>query len=363
MSVIRVALADDSSFVRRAVAHLLSHEPEIQVVGLAADGQELLESLDVWNPDVIVLDLSMPGRNGIEILEAVRHRRPTPVIILSTHSRRGAPLTLEALSRGAADFIDKQEFSLVDFERLRQALVTKIRSVTGNPPLPSSPPPAPLPVLAVSQDGFAEPEAILLGASTGGPPAIEQTLHDLGADVEVPIVVAQHMPGSYIRAFAERLDKALPLAVRQAQDGMLLEGGTVTLAPGGMHLRIVREIRPRGLRAQLSTEPASIYQPSVDVLFCSAAEHLGAACAAVLLTGMGHDGAEGMLHLTRLGALTIAQNEATSVVFGMPRAAIEAGGAREVLPLSLIAHRLRQLLDNRRRSDNHESFWETAHGT
>lgn len=354
MSPIRVALADDSSFMRQAVAHLLSNEPDIQLVGSAARGEDLLAHLDTWAPDTIVLDLSMPGMNGLDVLDAIMRCRPTPVIILSTHSQRGEPLTLEALDRGAVDFIDKQEYSLVDFDRLRDALMTKIRGVSESSPRSIEPQGSV--ALSAVPAGLASPEAILLGASTGGPPAIERILCDLGAGVEIPILVAQHMSASYIRAFAERLDKSLPLTVREAQDGMLLEPGTVTLAPGGMHLGIVRNA---GLRSRLSTDPPSLYQPSVDVLFCSAAEHLGPSCMAVLLTGMGHDGAEGMLRLARRGAFTIAQNQATSIVFGMPRAAIEAGGAREVLPLPAIGPRLRHLLANRRKSNDvrSNSMW------
>lgn len=340
MNRIRVALADDSSFIRQAVAHLLSSAPDIQLVGCAACGEDLLQNLESWAPDTIVLDLSMPGMGGLDVLEAIMRRRPTPVIILSTHSQRGAPLTLEALDRGAVDFIDKQEYSLVDFDRLRDVLLTRLRNVSGTCRRPVEPvegarPQAPPPLQEV-----VPPEAILLGASTGGPPAIERILTDLGP-VKTPVLVAQHMPGSYIRAFAERLDQALPLAVCEAQDGMPLAAGTVVLAPGGMHLEIVRGA---GLRIRLSTQPVSLYHPSVDVLFCSAAEHLGAACLAALLTGMGQDGAEGMRQLSRRGAFTIAQNQATSIVFGMPRAAIELGGAREILPLPAIGLRLRQLL-------------------
>ena len=358
MSALRVAVADDSSFIRRAMARLLGEEPDLELVGAAARGEELLANLELWSPDAIVLDLSLPGMSGLEVLDAVMQRRPTPVIILSTHSRRGAPLTLEALNRGAVDFIDKQEYSLLDFDRLRQALLTRLRGLRDGSWRPSGPAvslrgPAPaasgrLVPEAIVPEAIA-PEAIVLGASTGGPPAIERTLRGLGAGVDVPILVAQHMPPGFTGAFAERLDKALPLAVREAADGMLLEAGTVLLAPGGMHLRIVRDNggdRRGGLRTRLSQEAG---QSSVNALFRSAAECFGAACVAIVLTGMGNDGAEGMLQLARAGALTIAQDEATSIVFGMPRAAIALGAAREVLPLPAIAPRLREILNARQK--------------
>lgn len=342
MNIIRVALADDSPFIRKAVARLLSEEVDMVLVGSAASGEDLLENLDFWNPDAIVLDLSMPGMNGLDVLDVIMRQRPTPVIILSTHSRRGAPLTLEALHRGAVDFIDKQEYSLIDFERLRHILISKIRGVRGHvpkraeEPVPPLHPPAPLPVSEAS--GI---RAILIGASTGGPPAIERTLHDLG-EVAVPVLIAQHMPAGFTRAFAERLDKALPLTVREAEAGMPLESGVVFLAPGGYHMWVANPALPQ---ISLTREPGSAhYQPSIDILFHSAAEVFGESCIAVLLTGMGNDGADGMLHLARRGAPTIAQDEVTSMIFGMPRAAIALGAAREILPLPLIAARLRQLV-------------------
>jgi two-component system chemotaxis response regulator CheB len=268
MSTIRVALADDSSFIRQAVAHLLSQEPDLQLVGSASRGEDLLRNLEIWAPDAIVLDLSMPGMSGLEVLAAIMQRRPTPVIILSTHSQRGAPLTLEALDRGAVDFIDKQEYSLLDFDRLRDVLLSRIRSVSRMGGCAVEPADAAAPQVPAIPPGLVHPEVILLGASTGGPPAIERILSDLGAGVKTPILVTQHMPGNYIRAFAERLDKALPLAVHEAQDGTLLEAGTVVLAPGEKHLGIVRDL---GLRTRLTLEPFSLYGPSVDVLLCSAA--------------------------------------------------------------------------------------------
>lgn len=339
MSGIRVAVADDSSFLRRAVARMLAGEPGIELVGSASRGEELLENLERWRPDAVILDLSMPGIGGLATLDEIMVRRPVPVVILSTYSRKGAPQTIEALHRGAVDFLDKQQFSLVDFDALRQALVGKIREVTAPRAHPPAAAPAPPRRVAV-EDGEA-PEVILIGASTGGPPAIERILRDLGGDVPVPILVAQHMPAGFTRAFAERLNIQLPLEVREPVDGEPLVPGTVYIAPGGLHLRL--ESGREGLRAAVRGEPANApHRPSVDVLFASAAE-VGARTVAVLLTGMGQDGADGMLRLVEQGAVTIAQDEATSIIFGMPRAAAAVGGAREVLPLPEIGPRLRRL--------------------
>ncbi len=339
MSGVRVAVADDSSFLRKAVARMLAGEPGIELVGSASRGEELLDNLDRWRPDAVILDLSMPGIGGLATLDEIMVRRPVPVVILSTYSRKGAPQTIEALHRGAVDFLDKQQFSLVDFDALRQALVGKIREVTA-PRAPEEPALAPARRAPVDERE-APTEVVLIGASTGGPPAIERILRDLAGDVPVPILIVQHMPAGFTRAFAERLNIQLPLEVREPVDGELLQPGTVYIAPGGFHLRLASD-RDR-LVAVVGSEPEDApHRPSVDVLFTSAAA-AGARAAAVLLTGMGQDGAEGMARLAERGALTIAQDEATSIIFGMPRAAAAMGGVREMLPLPEIGARLRRL--------------------
>ncbi|HEX5759897.1 MAG TPA: chemotaxis-specific protein-glutamate methyltransferase CheB [Thermoanaerobaculia bacterium] len=344
---IRVAVADDSSFIRKALARLLGGEPGFALVGSAASGEELLAHLERWAPDVVILDLSMPGMGGLATLDRIMAGRPTPVIILSTHSRQDAPATIEALHRGAMDFVDKQQYSLVDFEALRAVLVEKIRQVTrregaAEPAAAEAAEPLPARVPAPPARNGAV-DLVLLGASTGGPLAIETVLRDLGPAVPAPVVVVQHMPAGFTRAFADRLNAYLPLQVREAADEEPLAAGTVYIAPGGRHLRVVR--RGGELHAALADGPEdSTHRPSVDVLFVSARAAVGGRAVAVLLTGMGRDGAEGMAALAGAGGVTIAQDEASSVVYGMPRAAVAAGGAREVLPLAAIGERLRELL-------------------
>lgn len=348
---LRVAIADDSSFIRKAIARLLQQERGIRLVGSAASGEELLLHFERWRPDVVVLDLSMPGMGGLPTLDRIMATRPTPVIILSTHSKKDAPLTIEALHRGAMDFIDKQEYSLIDFEALRGVLVGKIRLVTGagqaTPELEprAAAAPAGLPGTEALPALWprAELDLVLVGASTGGPIAIETILRDLGSGFPAPVLVVQHMPAGFTRAFAERLDAHLPLQVREVVHEETLQPGTVYIAPGGVHLRVARQ---RGeLRAMLSASPVeTAHRPSVDVLFASARIAVGSRAVAVLLTGMGHDGAEGMAALASAGGVTIAQDEATSIVYGMPRAAVDSGAACEVLPLPAIGARLRQLL-------------------
>jgi two-component system, chemotaxis family, protein-glutamate methylesterase/glutaminase len=320
---------------------MLSGESRIEVVGTASSGEELLANLGRWSPDVVTLDLSMPGIGGLVTLDRVMALRPTPVIILSTHAGRGAPQTIEALHRGAADFIDKQQYSLLDFSALREVLVEKVLAVTGTRAGPTPLQGRPASVLGEPSGHY---DALLIGASTGGPPAIEQVLVDLGADCPVPVLVAQHMPQGFTRAFADRLNAHLPLEVREAEDGMVIEPGRVFIGPGGRHLRIARD--GSRLTCTLSLKPdQAAHRPSVDELFLSALAVLGARTAAVLLTGMGRDGAEGMRQLAQAGAYTIAQDEGTSVVYGMPGAAVTLQAVREVLPLSRIGPRLRQLLE------------------
>ncbi|MBI4538028.1 MAG: chemotaxis-specific protein-glutamate methyltransferase CheB [Gemmatimonadetes bacterium] len=354
MKRIRLAVADNSLFIREAVARMLSREPRIELVGLAATAEELLANLERWRPDVITLELSMPGMGGLAALDQIMATRPTPVIVFSTHSGTDAPLALDALDRGAVDFVDKQAYSRVDFQALRPVLIEKIlaaaqatpRAVAG----PQSGDEAGGGWEADARGGPGRAtgpgchEIVLIGASTGGPPAIEWVLRELGREVPVPVAVVQHMPEGFTRAFADRLAKNLLLDVREASHGETLRPATVRVGPAGMHLRI--ETRREGMVSVLTRSPSrELHRPSVDILFASAAESVGAGTLAVLLTGMGRDGAQGMARLVAAGAYTIAQDKSSSVVYGMPRAAVELNAAREVLPLPLIGHRVRQLLE------------------
>lgn len=348
MRAIRVAVVDDSSFVRRAIRRLLQEEPRIRVVGTAGTGEELLAHLRAWRPEVITLDLAMPGMGGLATLDRIQEVRPTPVIILSTHSGRGAPQTIEALHRGAVDFIDKQRYSLMDFDALRKVLVEKIVEVHAGAQRESPIAAAGSPPSAEGRDlARREYRLVLIGASTGGPPAIQSILEDLGGPLPVPAVIAQHMPEGFTRAFAERLNAHLPFPVREATHREVLLPGTAYVAPAGGHL-LVRE-EEKGLCARVVRGENRLYRPSVDRLFESACEAVGGDALAVLLSGMGRDGARGMLALKEAGALTIAQDEATCVVYGMPAAAVALQAACAILPIDRIGRRLREELLGRER--------------
>lgn len=354
MKPIRLAIVDDSAFVRKALHRLLDGVLGISVVGTASTGEELLQSLDTWNPDVVSLDLSMPGIGGLQTLDHILRWRSIPVIILSTHSQKDAPLTIEALHRGAVDFVDKQRYSLTDFEVLRSVLTDKILGVAGGasprgaptpamvpPPhaTPAFPPWSPLRGKAAA----AAFDAVLIGASTGGPPAIQTLLEGLGSGLRVPVAVVQHMPAGFTRAFAQRLDSHLPFPVREASHGEPFIPGTVFIAPTGHHLRFHPD---RGrIHLSLETHPSDApHCPSVDALFESGAEVFGKRALAVLLTGMGKDGAEGMAVLRRSGAHTIAQDEASCVVYGMPKAAFLLGAVCEQVTLAHVGSRVATLL-------------------
>ncbi len=336
---IRLAVVDDSAFVRKAVARMMEGEADVKVVGLASNGEELLAHVDEWDPNAITLDLSMPGLGGLATLERILQWREVPVLILSGHSTRDAPLAVEALHRGAVDFVDKQEFSLVDFQGLRNAILARLRAFER-----AGVPPAAVEHPARRPEPRSDPQSVdlvVIGASTGGPPAIEEILVTLESPPNAPIVIVQHMPAGFTTAFAARLNHHLPFPVKELIHNEALVAGSVYIAPAGSHVRI----RQNGsqLFAALFRFPEMPHRPSIDVLFASAAE-LDVSVMGVLLTGMGDDGASGLVQLHAGGAWTIAQDESSSIVYGMPRAAMELGGVSEQLSLRDIASRLRNVL-------------------
>lgn len=355
---VRIVVVDDSLFIRRALARMLDEESLIDVVGTAASGEALIANLDEWAPAVVTLDLEMPGMGGLATLDHIREHAPqVAVIILSTHSGAGAPQTIEALHRGAVDFIDKQRYSLVDFASLRQILTSKIFEVCdldpGPPPTPTFPPiedsSSEIPNLSGWAGRKSEPlsssrySVVAVAASTGGPPALQRLLEDLGDEVDASILVVQHMPVGFTGAFAERLNAHLPLEVREAAEGDRLKPGAVLIAQGGMHMRVRRD--QDGPFLSLTDRPReSIHTPSADVLFRSVARCVGRRAIGVVLTGMGSDGALGLARLQDFGGRTLVQDEASSVVYGMPRAALALDVVDEVVPINAMGTRLRALL-------------------
>jgi two-component system, chemotaxis family, protein-glutamate methylesterase/glutaminase len=332
---IRVLVVDDSAVVRRCVRDVLSADPEIEVVGTAVDPYAARDLIAEKAPDVVTLDLEMPRMDGLTFLRLLMEHRPLPVLIMSSLTAEGSAYALEALRLGAVDVLPKPgPYAIGD---LGPQLTAKIKAIAGARPRPAAGPLRPVVPRPASGPRTRDPRAlILLGASTGGTEALREILTHLPTDLP-GIVIVQHIPAVFSHTFADRLNQLCALEVREAADGDAVTPGTALIAPGNFHLFLRR--RGEGYEVRVSGGPTVWHQrPAVDLLFQSALE-AGAAphCVAGLLTGMGRDGAEGLLHLRREGAITFAQDEATSVVFGMPRAAWENGATQNLLPVGSIA--------------------------
>jgi len=330
--MVRVLIVDDSATMRSLIATVLQRDPEIEVVGEAGDPLEAREAIKRLNPDVITLDVEMPNMNGIDFLEKIMRLRPMPVVMVSTLTVRGAEATMEALELGAIDCVAKpstgglEGFSDLPF-KVKAAAKAKVR------PLRESSATAPAPL-----DHTPDGRLIAIGSSTGGVEALITVLSRFPANCP-PTVITQHMPATFTRSFSERLDRLCAPKVAEAHDGAVLENGRIYIAPGGeKHL----EIGGSGtLRCRISEgSPVNGHTPSVDVLFRSVAKAAGPRAIGAILTGMGRDGAEGLLAMRRAGARTFGQDEASSVVYGMPKAAFEIGAVERQAPLDRIAAEL-----------------------
>ena len=339
---IRVLIVDDSALVRELLTDLLAADGDIRVVGTAADPYLARQRIKDLNPDVLTLDVEMPRMDGISFLRNLMRLRPMPVVMISAHTRAGAETTLDALALGAVDFVAKPEHDLVNRlaefaaeirAKVRAAAHSQVRRLAATGPRRTT-----VGVADWSLPDHPGSRLIALGASAGGTEAIRAVLGALPAGAP-PVVICQHLPVLFTRLFAQRLNALGPLVVQEAADGDLVETGCVYIAPGDRHLHL----RAGGgqLRCRLDDGPAvNRHKPSVDVLFESAARLPDQVVSAALLTGMGRDGAQGLLSLRRAGARTIAQDEATSLVWGMPGAAVKLEAAQWVLPLDQIARRL-----------------------
>ncbi len=347
---IRVLIVDDSPLMRALLQHRLTRERDISVIGTAADAAEARQMIKALDPDVVTLDIEMPGMDGLSFLEKIMQLRPTPVILVSGATEAGASATARGLALGAVGCIPKSQLRMLPGEADAVddcPLVEMVREAARvhllpHPPRPAARPPVPAAApAAVADKGVSQPEIIVIGASTGGVEALHTLLSDFPEDCP-PTLIVQHINGCFAGAIAQSFDRSARPRVMLAESDMPLERGTVLLAPGNDRHLQVATAGSRGLRCVLrESDPVSGHRPSVDRLFASLATTLSPARAhlalGVLLTGMGQDGAQGMAQLASMGARTIAQDQESCVVFGMPRAAIELGAAREVLPLSRIA--------------------------
>ncbi len=330
---VRVVVVDDSPTMRGLLKAVLERDPEIEVVGSACDPYEAREAIKSLNPDVITLDVEMPNMDGIEFLEKIMRLRPMPVVMVSTLTHRGAETALRALEIGAIDCVGKPKQAGMNAgfddlaERVKTAALSRVRATSQRTPVKKAP------------AEYAPGDKILaIGSSTGGVEALLSIIEHFPANCP-PTVITQHMPATFTASFANRLDKMCAPRVVEASDGAALSVGTVYLAPGGEAHLTISGARKRQCRL-IAGESVSGHRPSVDVLFRSVAECAGADGVGVILTGMGKDGAEGLLAMRNAGARTFGQDEASSVVYGMPKAAFEIGAVETQLSLDRMASRI-----------------------
>lgn len=334
---IKVLVVDDAVAVRRLLTMIIQEDPELELVGIAADGRIALNKIELLKPDIVSLDILMPEMDGLTVLAEMRTRGLTiPVLVFSTVTHHGAKETIEALALGAADYITKptQYDNPADaLDAVRRELVPRIKAIVrGERPSP----PDTRAVIPDKTGPAGRVDILAIGSSTGGPNALAAVLSGLPKSFRVPVVIAQHMPPVYTTYLAQRLDALCPLTVREAVDGEVLEAGNVYLAPGDHHLIVKRA--PTGSTAKLTQgPPVNHCRPSVDVLFKSVAEVYGKNSLAVVLTGMGHDGRDGSGVLRMQGAQVFVQDQESSVVWGMPGSVHDAGYADQVLPLDDVA--------------------------
>ena len=343
--MIRVLIVDDSKLIRDVLTDILKEQPDIQVVGTAADAFEARDRIKELDPDVITLDVEMPKMNGLEFLDKLMRVKPLPVVMISSFTETGSEITFRALELGAVDFVLKprlneqtpDDYGRVIADKIRAAKSARLRPPRRVDPNDTVSMPAVVAKKPVPRGVKTTERLICVGASTGGTEAIREFL--VGMPTDCPgIVVVQHMPENFTRMFAERLDGLCQITVKEAEHNDPILPGHAYIAPGGKHLWVKRD--EGQLLAKLSTEPPmNLHRPSVDFLFMSAAKFVGPDAIGVIMTGMGRDGAKGMLEMKAKGAWNIAQDEATSVIFGMPREAIEAGAVHEVAPLGRLRER------------------------
>lgn len=363
---IRVLVVDDSAFMRKMVTDILARDPALCVAGTARDGADALTKLDSLRPDVVTLDVEMPVMDGYGALAGIMSRRPTPVLMLSSLTQAGADATLRCLEMGAVDVVGKPSGSIsLDIEKVAAELITKVKAAAGVR-FPSRTPAARehrtrdtdtrdtdtragearagearvfAPPPAAVHSGARPPAVLIIGASTGGPRALQTLVPGLPADLGLPIVIVQHMPPGFTASLARRLSQTSPFPAREAEAGDRLVPGQILVAPGGHHL----EFAPDGTARLTDDPPLHGVRPAVDVTLASLAHLYGPRVLAVLLTGMGRDGARGLKLVLDRGGQTLAEDESTCVVFGMPKAAADLGGVGRLLPLPALAPAITRL--------------------
>lgn len=333
-------VVDDSAFMRKAISNMLSSDPEIKVIGTARDGEEALDLVPRLQPDVVTLDVEMPRMGGLATLKALMERNPVPVLMLSSLTTEGAQETMKALELGALDFIPKNLDDLsLNIVKIQDDLVAKVKAISKKKVKARTVSGAtrfsPEPVIPSGPRLYSGRVAMVaIGVSTGGPKALQDVLPLFPADFPVPILVVQHMPKGFTGPFAERLNQLSKMKVKEAENGEPIKSGVAYIAPGGLHMRAMKK-KVTEMAIDLSEQPTDLlHRPSVDVMMLSVAENYAGRCVGVIMTGMGADGLEGMKAIKKTGGKTVAQDEESCVVYGMPKAVVDAGVADKVVPLS-----------------------------
>jgi len=342
----RVLIVDDSALVRQILSDLLARDPGIEVVGTASDPLIARDKIKRLSPDVLTLDVEMPRMDGLAFLESLMRLHPLPVVMVSSLTERGADTTLQALALGAVDFVAKPKLDVArGLEGYAEEICAKVKAAARSRVRALAAPSQPKRTLDTLPAGSSPSlkfrttdRLIAIGSSAGGTEALRVVLEMMPADAPA-IVLTQHLPASFSSAFAERLNRHSAMSVREASDGEAILPGHAYLPVGGRHLRIIRDGARWRCRIDDSA-PVNLHKPAVDVLFRSVAQNAGANAVGAILTGMGDDGARGLLEMKQAGARTLVQDEATSVVWGMPGAAFKLGAADEVVPLEQVAARL-----------------------
>ncbi len=357
MDKIRIVVVDDSAFMRKAISDMIESEKSFEVVAKLRDGRELIEKVEDINPDLITLDVHMRDLDGLATLkELKRMGKNYPIIMLSSATTEGSEITLECLDNGAITFINKPSGSIsLDIDKIQERLIDEIKSITANVKrVKKTSQITTRDNVKTSINREAEKtnisipknkkiDAVVIGASTGGPKALQEVLTKLPGNLGVPVLVVQHMPEGFTKVFAERLDKICNLKVVEAADGMHIEKNTIYIAKGGLHMKV-----NNGKNINLDNDPAIWgVRPAVDKLFDSAIRVYGANLLSVILTGMGRDGADGTKNIKDNGGITISEDKSTCTIYGMPKAAYETGKVDLVVPLNKIAEKIIEIVQGR----------------
>ncbi len=357
--MVKVLIVDDSIFMCKALSRILEKDPDIKVVGVANDGEDGVKKVKELDPDIVTMDVEMPKMDGLTALGIIMKESPRPVLMVSSLTKEGAETTVKALSLGAVDFIPKElyhsDVAGINLDKIEKQLLEKVKaiaakkgtisrisskfssSLSSSTSAPTAEKPAEVSIKRAFS-GVAKADIVAIGVSTGGPTALQSILPLLPDNLPVPIVVVQHMPAAFTAALADRLNSLSKITVKEVSDGEKLKAGYAYIVPGAFHLQVKRSGGPV---ASLSEEPKdSVYRPCIDITFSSIADAFGGRSLAVMLTGMGHDGLKGAKAIKNQGGRLIAQDEATSVVYGMPKAVAEAGIVDKVVPLDKIAQEI-----------------------